>query len=435
MSKTSITFERIPISDIVEYKTNPRLHDKAQYKRIGASIVEFGYINPVLIDEKGCVIAGHGRLGGARIAGLTEIPVIRIIGLSEAQKRALRIADNRIAERSVWSPELLSHELEALIDLDFDLELTGFDLIEIDGLLTLDETPVADDPPLAPPPAKPVTRPGDLWACGKHRILCGDARSEEPYSLLTGGKLVDLVITDVPYNVAIKGNVSGSGRHGEFAMASGEMTIEQFRGFLLETLGHARNVSRDGSLHYVFIDWRSVADLIMIGRELYASLKNVIAWVKPNGGMGSFYRSQHEFIAVFKHGEASHINNIQLGRLGRYRTNVWQYPGASGFSKTRKQDLEDHPTVKPVKLIADAIRDASGPGDLVLDPFGGAGTTMLAAESVGRKAALIEIEPSYVDVTLRRYQETAGIEPLLLPCKTPFSQVAEQRQLAEKADA
>ncbi|WP_373084848.1 site-specific DNA-methyltransferase [Sneathiella sp.] len=414
MKSTILTFESIPLSDIAEHSTNPRLHDKAQLKRIAASISEYGFTNPVLIDEQNCLIAGHGRLGGASLAGLSEIPAIRITGLTKAQKRSLRIADNRIAERSTWSSELLAHELEALIELDFDLEMTGFDIIEIDGLMALDDTPVADDPPLAPPPAKPVSQPGDLWACGNHRIFCGDARSDEAYRLVTGGKLVDLVITDVPYNVAIKGNVSGSGRHSEFAMASGEMTIEQFRGFLLEALGHARNASRDGSLHYVFIDWRSIADLIMTGRELYSSLKNVITWVKPNGGMGSFYRSQHEFIAVFKHGEASHINNIQLGRLGRYRTNVWQYPGASGFSKTRKQDLEDHPTVKPVKLIADAIRDASGPGDLVLDPFGGAGTTMHAAESVGRKAALIEIEPSYVDVTLRRYQEAAGIEPLLL---------------------
>jgi len=435
MNKTSLSFESIAISDLVGYQANARLHDKMQLKRIAESITEFGFTNPVLIDEGNCLIAGHGRLGGARIAGLTEIPAIRIIGLTDAQKRALRIADNRIAERSTWSPELLSHELEALIELDFDLELTGFDTIEIDGLMALDDTPVAEDQALDLPPANPVTRSGDLWTCGSHRVLCGDARDGEIYSLITDRKLVDLVITDVPYNVAIKGNVSGGGRHGEFAMASGEMTIEQFRGFLLETLGHARSCSRDGSLHYVFIDWRSVADLIMVGRELYSSLKNVIAWVKPNGGMGSFYRSQHEFIAVFKHGEASHINNIQLGRLGRYRTNVWQYPGASGFSKTRKQDLEDHPTVKPVQLIADAIRDASAPGDLVLDPFGGAGTTLLAAESVGRRAALIEIEPSYVDVTLRRYQEVTGEEPLLLPSGTPFSQVTEQRQLTEKTDA
>lgn len=427
MSKTSLSFESISLSDLAEHPTNPRLHNKAQLNRIAGSILEFGFTNPVLIDEDNGLIAGHGRVGGARIAGLSEIPAIRIAGLTEAQKRALRIADNRIAERSTWSTELLSTELEALVDLDYDLEMTGFDIIEIDGFMALDEIPIEDDPPLEPPPVKPVTRPGDLWQCGKHRILCGDARSAEAYSLVTDGKLVDLVITDVPYNVAIKGNVSSSGRHAEFAMASGEMTIEQFRGFLTDTLGHARSVSRDGSLHYVFIDWRSVADLIMVGRELYTALKNVIAWVKPNGGMGSFYRSQHEFIAVFKHGDASHINNIQLGRLGRYRTNVWQYPGASGFSKSRKQDLEDHPTVKPVQLIADAIRDASAPGDLVLDPFGGAGTAMLAAQSVGRKAALIEIEPAYVDVTLRRYQEATGTEPLLLPCGTPFGRVREER--------
>ena len=435
MNNSQLSFETIALADVKEYETNPRHHDRAQIDRIAASIAEFGFTNPVLVDEGNCLIAGHGRLSAARKLGLAQIPVIRIAGLTEAQKRALRIADNRLAERSVWSPELLSLELEALIEMDFDMDLTGFDTIEIDGLLSTDDTPVEVESALPEPPSQPVTQPGDLWACAEHKVLCGDARNRQAYFLLTGGCQVDLVITDVPYNVAIRGNVSGTGRHREFAMASGEMTIEQFRAFLLETLGHARNVSRDGSLHYVFIDWRSIAELIMVGRELFTKLMNVIAWVKPNGGMGSFYRSQHELIAIFKQGDAGHVNNIQLGRLGRYRTNVWQYPGANSFSKTRTKDLEDHPTVKPIQLVADAIRDASAPGDLVLDPFGGAGTTMLAAERVGRKAALIEIDPAYVDVTLRRFEEATGAEPVLLPERIPFSTVRDERLAEEKAHA
>ena len=427
MNKSQLSFETLALADLKEYETNPRHHDRAQIERIASSMREFGFTNPVLVDEENCLIAGHGRLAAASKIGLAELPAVRIAGLTEAQKRALRIADNRIAERSIWSPELLNIELEALIDMDFDMELTGFDTIEIDSLLSAGDAPAEEEPPWPKLPSQPVTQPGDLWVCGDHKILCGDARNREAYSLLTAGALVDLVITDVPYNVAIRGNVSGTGRHREFAMASGEMTVEQFCAFLHETLGHARDVSRDGSLHYVFIDWRSVADVIMVGRDLFTELKNVIAWVKPNGGMGSFYRSQHELIAIFKHGTAPSVNNIQLGRLGRYRTNVWQYPGGSGFSKTRKADLEDHPTVKPVQLVADAIRDASAPGDLVLDPFGGAGTTMVAAEKVGRKAALIEIDPIYVDVTLRRYQESTGIEPLLLPDAIPLQAVQEKR--------
>jgi DNA modification methylase len=238
-----------------------------------------------------------------------------------------------------------------------------------------------------------------------------------------------MVITDVPYNVPIAGHVSGLGRktHDEFAMASGEMSAEQFAEFLRATLGAARDSSRDGSLHYVFIDWRSVAELITLGRELFTEFKNLICWAKPNAAMGSLYRSQHELIAVFKHGRARHVNNVQLGRLGRYRSNVWQYPGASGFSKSRVRDLEDHPTVKPVQLVADAIHDATMPGDLVLDPFGGAGTTLIAAEQVGRRAALIEIEPKYVDVTLRRFYEQSAVEPKLLPDRTTFADVRQQR--------
>lgn len=434
MNKSQLSFETLALADIKEYETNPRHHDRAQIERIAASMREFGFTNPVLVDEENCLIAGHGRLAAASKIGLAELPVVRIAGLTEAQKRALRIADNRIAERSVWSPELLNIELEALIDMDFDMELTGFDTIEIDSLLSADDAPTEEEPPLPKLPSQPVTQPGDLWACGDHKILCGDARNREAYLLLTAGALVDLVITDVPYNVAIRGNVSGTGRHREFAMASGEMTIEQFRAFLQETLSNARDVSRDGSLHYVFIDWRSIADLIVVGRELFTDLKNVIAWVKPNGGMGSFYRSQHELIAIFKHGDVAHVNNIQLGRLGRYRTNVWQYAGANSFSKTRKKDLDDHPTVKPIQLVADAIRDASAPGDLVLDPFGGAGTTMLAAERVGRKAALIEIDPVYVDVTLRRFQEATGVEPVLLPARIPFTAVRDERLVKESVD-
>lgn len=281
-----------------------------------------------------------------------------------------------------------------------------------------------------------MSRLGDLWDADGSFILCGDSQESQSFETVLGGIKADQAITDVPYNVAIAGNVSGLGanKHGEFAMASGEMSTEQFVAFLTAVLTLVRTFSRDGALIFVFIDWRSVADLVMIGRALFAELKNIIAWVKPNGAMGSLYRSQHELIAVFKHGHAKHHNNIQLGRLGRYRSNVWQYPGASGFSKTRKADLEDHPTVKPVRLVADAIRDASMPGDMILDPFGGAGTTLLAAHQIGRRAALIEIEPRYVDVTLRRFQEQTGVEPVLLPGRIPLSVVRAQRLTAQEVE-
>lgn len=435
MSTTQLTFETVPVTSIKTFGDNPRHHSKHQIRRIAASIQEFGFTNPALVDECDELIAGHGRLAAAALLGLSHIPVIRLAGLKDHQKRALRIADNRIGERSAWSKDLLAKELKHLIDMQVDVELTGFDAIEVDSILTIDPDCVEDEPEIAPPPDRPVTQLGDLWELGSSVVLCGDARDPASYERVLRGAVADMIITDVPYNVPIAGHVSGLGRktHGEFEMASGEMSREQFREFLRVTLSAARDASRDGSLHYVCIDWRSVADLITIGRELFSEFKNLICWAKANAAMGSLYRSQHELIAVFKHGRARHVNNIQLGRLGRYRSNVWQYPGASGFSKSRLKDLDDHPTVKPVQLVSDAIHDATMPGNLVLDPFGGAGTTLLAAEQVGRRAALIEIEPKYVDVTLRRFQEQSGAEPKLLPAHISFADVRQKRLRGEAA--
>lgn len=427
--RSELEYAVLPIAALQEFANNPRHHSKQQVRRLASSIDEFGFTNPILVDEANELIAGHGRIAAAKLLELTEVPVIRIRSLTPAQKRALRIADNRLAERSTWSMDLLAKELKDIINLEFDVELTGFDAIEVDGIVTIEPASAEEEGPIKPPPQQAVTKSGDLWQLGEHRILCGDSRETSCYERLLEGALADMVITDVPYNVPINGHVSGLGKntHAEFAMASGEMTPEQFNRFLQLVLGRARDSSRDGSLHYVFIDWRSIADLVSVGRDLFAELKNVICWVKPNPAMGSLYRSQHELIAVFKHGRAKHVNNVQLGRMGRNRSNVWQYPGASGFSKSRQKNLEDHPTVKPIRLVADAIRDVTKPGDLVLDPFGGAGTTLLAADQVGRRGALIEIEPRYVDVTLRRFQEQTGTEARLLPELIPLNTVRAQR--------
>jgi DNA modification methylase len=415
------------------YERNARQHSRRQLAKIAASIAEFGFTNPPLIDENGEIIAGHGRVAAAKQLGLQTIPVLRIAGLSELQKRALRLADNKLAQDSVWSTDLLAGELQSLMTTEFDLTSTGFDAIEIDRLITPPLSVLDQDDKVPEPPANPVTRAGDIWALGKHRIICGDARSEATYQALLGTELADVVIADVPYNVPISGNASGKGavRHEDFQMASGEMSKKEFGDFLSQTLSLARQHSREGSLHFVFSDWRMIGLLVGLGETIYSKLLNIIAWIKPNAGMGSHYRSQHELIALFKHGETEHVNNIQLGRMGRYRSNVWQYAGATGFSKNRKRDLEDHPTVKPLMMIADAIRDATKPGDLVLDPFGGSGTTLLAAQLSERRAFLIEIEPKFVDVTLRRYEKRTWQEPKLLPEMTPLSAVRQQRQQQE----
>lgn len=424
-----IQFETVPLTSLRPYARNARHHSRRQVKAIAAGMAEFGITNPPLVDEVSEIIAGHGRFEAAQLLKLTTIPIIRISGLSDVQKRALRLADNKLALDSVWNLELLSAELADLTRTDFDITLTGFETIEIDKLTTPSLGIQEPDNPLPELPADPVSREGDLWALGDHLLSVGDARDGSVHRKLLGSKLADMVITDPPYNVPISGHVCGKGRisHDEFRMASGEMSKTEFRAFLTTALSQARDVSRDGSLHYVFADWRMIGLLTALGEDLFSSLMNIAVWAKSNSGMGSFYRSQHEMVAIFKNGTAPHVNNIQLGRMGRHRSNVWQYPGASGFSRTRKQDLSDHPTVKPVALVADAVRDATKPGDLVLDPFGGSGTTLIAAELTQRRAALIEIEPKYADVTLRRFQAHTGVEPMLLPDRTPFSLACAER--------
>ena len=434
MATTDIHFETVSLTSLRPYARNARHHSRKQVKALAASMREFGFTNPILVDETDEIIAGHGRFEAALSCGLATVPVIRVSGLSEVQKRALRLADNKLALDSVWNLDLLSAELSDLATTDFDLTLTGFEAIEVDKLTTPSLGLRELDGPLPEPPADPVSRSGDIWALGDHSIVVGDARDGALYRNLLGIKLADMVITDPPYNVPVDGHVSGKGRfrHDEFQMASGEMSTPEFRSFLTTSLSLAREASREGALHYVFADWRMIGMLVGIGEELFAHLMNIAVWAKPNGGMGSFYRSQHELVAIFKHGSAPHVNNIQLGRMGRHRSNVWQYPGASGFSRSRKRDLSDHPTVKPLALVADAVRDATKPGDLVLDPFGGSGTTLIAAELTKRRAALIEIEPKFVDVTCRRFHEQTGIEPVLLPDRIPLSVVCAERCAKQK---
>lgn len=410
-----LTISNLPTSSVKAYERNPRVHTRQSQDALIASILEYGFTNPIIVDEHRTVIAGHGRLRAALELGRETVPVIQVDHLSEKQKKGLRIADNKIASKSAWSPELLTKELTELVIEDFDMSALGFDAIELDAYLTPDMGSM-DETTYPPLPAEPKSRPGDLYGAGDSWIWCGDARVPASYERVLGGRKADMVFTDFPYNRRINGHVSGNGKkvHDEFAMASGEMSREQFKQFLAAAIVLMKRNSRDGSLHYLFSDWRMIGLLTQLGEELLGELFNIVVWAKANGGMGSFYRSQHELIPIFKNGNGPHVNNIQLGRMGRNRTNVWHYPGASGFSKSRKRDLADHPTVKPVALVAEAIRDATNPGDLVLDPFGGAGTTLIAAHKVGRKAALIEIEPKYVDVTLRRFREETGIEPVLL---------------------
>lgn len=409
---SDLRIEPRPIASLKPFAHNARTHSVRQLHQIAASIREFGFTNPILIDQANVIIAGHGRVEAAKLLGLDKVPTIQIENLTEAQKHAYVIADNKLAENAGWDPAILAIEFQHLssIDLDFDLEITGFDTAEID--LLIDSAgrlqTIEDRLPEATGPL--VTRPGDLWLLGEHRLICGDAMDPALVAHLMGADRARLVFTDPPYNVPIDGHVSGLGRikHREFAMAAGEMTSVEFAAFLHTVFMNAAEVSNDGAIHYVCMDWRHIEEVMRASKGAYTELKNICVWNKDNGGMGSFYRSKHELVFVFKVGTAPHINTIELGRSGRYRTNVWDYAGVNTMRAGRLDELAMHPTVKPVALVIDAIKDCSRRDDIVLDPFGGSGTTLIAAEKSGRRACLIELDPTYVDVAIRRWQALTG---------------------------
>ena len=378
-----------PIAALRPNPRNPRTHSRKQIKQIAASIKKFGFLNPLLVDDANMVLAGHGRLEAARLEKLSHVPVIRFDHLTATQKRAYLIADNKIAEKAGWDREILAIELGELIDImpaeGLDVSLTGFEAPEIDLLLADMATRPEPDDILPPFPPNPASRRGDLWLLGKHRLLCGDARHADDFARLMNGASASAVFCDPPYNVRVSA-IGGRGRvrHPEFAFASGEMPRAQYRNFLAQTLANGVRVSADGAVHFVCIDWRHVGDLIDVGYELYGAMLNLVVWNKSNAGQGSFYRSQHELIGVFRVGENPHRNNVELGRFGRNRSNVWTYAGVNAFGRDRLEALSAHPTVKPVALVADALLDCTARGDAVLDQFAGSGTTILAAEKVGR---------------------------------------------------
>ena len=409
-----LAIEYLPIEALTLDPQNARQHKPAQVRQIARSIEAFQFNVPVLIDQAGKVLAGHGRVMACRHLGRTEVPTIRLEHLTEAQARAFAIADNRLSETSTWDEALLGQHLKVLseLDLSFDLAATGFTVGEIDLKIQGLETGDTDDADEGPPPTGPaVAKPGDLWVLGHHRLLCASALDGTSYAALLGSERAAMVFTDPPYNVPISGHVSGKGKtkHREFAMACGELTEPEFVTFLTQVCRLMTEVSVDGALHFVCMDWRHAFALMAAGRAIYTDLLNICVWAKTNGGMGGLYRSAHELVLVYKHGRASHRNNVQLGRFGRNRTNVWSYAGANGLARGEDADLTaQHPTPKPVGLIADAILDVTARNDLILDPFMGSGSTLIAAERVGRRCRGLELDPLYIDLAIRRWQRLTG---------------------------
>lgn len=408
----SVTYR--PVSDLVPDPRNARTHSKKQIGQIRASIEEFGFTNPILADPEGNLIAGHGRLLAAKAMGLEEVPVITLSNLTETQKRALRLADNKIALNAGWDMEILKLELSdlATLDVDMDVTLTGFSTGEIDVILEGQADP--DDEVIPAVPETPKTKDGDIWMLGDHRIGCGDSRDLAFLQKVVGvDTQVDAAFLDPPYNVRISGHANTSDRHREFAMASGEMSEAEFRTFLKETLGACATVSRDGAVHFVCMDWRHMEDVTAVAHDIYGAFLNLCIRNKSNAGMGSLYRSKHELIFVYRVGEATHLNMVELGKHGRNRTNVWDYASVNSFRGSRREDLALHPTVKPTGMVADAIKDVTRHGDLVLDIFVGSGTTLIAAERAGRLFRGIEIDPAYVDVAIERWSSLTGKEARL----------------------
>ncbi|UYV38328.1 site-specific DNA-methyltransferase [Rhodobacteraceae bacterium D3-12] len=414
--------ELIPIEDLKPWARNARTHSKKQVRQIADSIKTFGFTNPVLIDERRTILAGHGRVEAAKQLGMAEVPCLRLDYMSADEKRAYVLADNKLALNAGWDEDLLAAELGELLssDLEFDVSVTGFSIPEIDGLLetVAPEDDGDPDDDTLPDVAPARVRVGDVWQLGSHRLVCGDALDPQVVATLMQGEQARMVFSDPPYNVPIDGHVGNSGKiqHREFAMASGEMSRAEFTSFLEKGLSNLAANSMDGAIHYLCMDWRHMAEMLEAGQGVYDELKNLIVWAKDNGGMGTFYRSRHELIFVFKKGKAPHLNNFELGQHGRYRTNVWEYRGANSRRAGRLEELALHPTVKPVQMIADAIRDVSGRGDIVLDIFDGSGSTLIAAHKTGRKGYLCELDPIYCDRILARWEAYANDEAEQLVC-------------------
>ncbi|MEO6360742.1 MAG: DNA methyltransferase [Sphingomicrobium sp.] len=421
------------VGKLKPYDRNARTHSKKQIRQIADSITRFGFTNPVLTDDDQRIIAGHGRVEAARLLGITEVPTVRLSHLNDAERRAYVLADNKLALNAGWDRDILAIELQALVDLDFDIEVTGFSLAEVDLVIdaaaesSLEGSDQPEDhvPPLG---TAAVTRQGDIWELGRHRLICGDARKGEDFHRLLNGTSADLIFTDPPYNVPIGGHVCGLGKvqHREFAMGAGEMSQAAFTAFLTATLGNASRVCRDGAIAFVCMDWRHMGELLNAGAAVFTELKNLCVWNKTNGGMGAFYRSKHELVFVFKIGTSAHTNSFGLGETGRYRTNVWDYAGISSISASRADELAMHPTVKPVALIADAIRDCTRRGEVVLDCFGGSGSTLIAAEKTGRIARLLEYDPLYCDTIVRRWEQLTGKHAILASTGETFEDVSER---------
>ena len=431
----TMVLEYVATGLLKSYSRQVRRHAQSKIKRLAKFMEKSGVIIPLVVDKDNFVILGNARLTALILLGVESVPVIRVSHLDEGMIRALILADNQFTLNADWYKQALREELlylePRMLEIGLELIDLGFETGQLDitiGDLELDapadETPVPSDQP-------PVTQTGYVWHLGAHKLICGDARDEKTYQSLMGDELADMAFGDLPYNVKIDGHVCGNGsiQHREFAMASGEMTPAEFIAFMAMIFSHLRKFSKGGSVHMQCMDWRHSLELLTAAQQADYSYLNMAVWVKHTGGMGSLYRSQHELVHVFKSGTAAHINNVRLGKFGRNRTNVWQYEGANSLRAERKGDLALHSTTKPVDMVADAIKDCSARGGIILDPTAGAGSTLIAADRTGRIARLIELDAAYCDVIVKRWQNLTGKKAVLGATGQAFDDMLAQMDL------
>jgi DNA modification methylase len=414
LRNTKLQSEFISIEKLTPMPGAPRQHPKSQIQSLIKSFEAFGQVLPILIDGECRIISGHAQWEAAKRLTMPDVMAIRIEHLDEVQVKALMVALNRLGDLSKWDDQALNTILLELhtLDLDFDIEATGFTGIEIELRIEGVGAELEDDEPVIVGDGPMITQPGDVWQLGKHRLICGSTLEPATWATLMGEDRATIIVSDPPYNVPINGHVSGLGqhKHRDFAMGVGEMTGIEFTAFLQSAMTLAHQWSAPGSVHYWCMDWRHVVEIGSAGNAVYERFLNMAVWAKNQPGMGSFYRSQHELIFVFAKDGAPSRNNVQLGRFGRSRSNVWSYPSAASLARTAEEGnpLGMHPTVKPLALICDMLLDASNKGDIVADPFGGSGTTLVASEKLGRAARLIELDPAYCDTIIRRWQHWTG---------------------------
>jgi DNA modification methylase len=427
----SLQIEAFPVDALKSHVRKLRKSDPAHIREIANSINTLGFNVPLLIGNDNIVVDGDSRLEAAKLLGLSSVPCIRVDHLNETEQRLLRLAVNRLGEKGVWDVGELEAEFKELIIANAPIEISGFGADEIDQVLIGENEDGYEAGNLEPlPGASPIARLNDLFLLGSHFLICGDATDPAVVGRLMRTDIARMVLTDEPFNVAVGGHVTG-GDHREFVMASGEMTDSQFLDFNRKWMDGVLPYLVDGGVLGTFIDWRGLPIVQSSATTLGLMPLNLVVWAKTNAGMGSLYRSQHELLPLFKKGSASHVNNISLGKRGRYRTNLWTYPGASSLGSDARKGLQDHPTVKPIAMLQDALIDLTNRGEIVLDPFLGSGSTLIAAEKTGRVCCGIELDPLYVDVIIRRFEAETGAPAVLADTGETFEKVVARRHNEE----